>query len=98
MEPGADGHFDFAFWSGRQLIAVSVAGTAKRSDGTENDGTMNSGLIHRVTLSAADINSEAEIFTEQRFPPELIHFWRGENMPCSPFRPDGLTPAAEETL
>jgi hypothetical protein len=92
------GNFDFAFWSGRQLITVTLSGASNRQDDTEVSDKMISGLVHRVTIGFADLNATDDLFTEQRFPPELIHSWCGETVPSSPFRPEGISHALEGEL
>jgi hypothetical protein len=89
------GNFDFAFWTGHQLIAVTLAGTPNHPDNTKDGQMMTSGFLHRVTISYADLNGTNDLFTEQQFPPEFVQFGRFENVPSSPFRPDGLSSTLE---
>lgn len=84
----AAGSCDFAFWSGQHVIAVTLTASPNRQD--ENNGTTTPGLILPVTILAVDLNADAELFSEPRFPPELVTFWAGDRIPSSPFRPDGL--------
>jgi hypothetical protein len=89
----AAGNCDFAFWSGQHVIAVTLTASPNRQD--ENNATTTPGLILPVTILAADLNADAELFSEPRFPPEFVTFWAGDRVPSSPFRPDGLPVSAQ---
>ncbi|MGQ7791241.1 hypothetical protein ACUN0C_02405 [Faunimonas sp. B44] len=74
---------DFAFWTGRALVLVSLASLGRRPP--------DSALIVPVTLTAADLSRGPGIFADQRFPAELSAFEAGEAVPRGPFRPRGLS-------
>lgn len=88
------GSCDFAFWSGRQAIAVTLTGSPNQ----ESNTTAVHGMVIPVTVTAAELNMGSDLFSEPRFPPEFVTFWQSEPVPSSPFRPVGLTtPAAGES-
>ncbi len=74
---------DFAFWTGRALVLVSLASLGRRPP--------EAALIVPVTLTAADLARGPGIFADQRFPAELSAFEAGEEVPRGPFRPRGLS-------
>lgn len=90
--PHAAGTCDFAFWTGQHAIAVTLTGSANRQDNTKTA----EGLVIPVTIAATDLNSDAGLFTEPRFPPEFVMFWHGDAVPSSPFRPDGLAVSEQD--
>lgn len=92
-ERHAAGSCDFAFWSGQHVIAVTLTASPNRQD--VNYEKTTSGFILPVTILAADLNADTELFSEPRFPPELVTFWAGDRIPSSPFRPDGLALPAQ---
>lgn len=83
------GDFDFVFWTGRQAIAVTLAGGAGRQP-----GVAPSELMMPVTINAREL-AEPDLFSEPRFPAEIVSYWTGERIPGSPFRPGGLTTPAD---
>ena len=87
----AVGDFDFAFWSGRRIVAVALSGNSSHRDGSGDlDGCALSDLILPVTIVAKELD-EPDLFSEPRFPAEFVSYWIGERVPSSPFRPEGLT-------
>lgn len=88
------GTFDFAFWTGRQALGVTLAGGAANSVAIEKNQTdTTAGPFLPLTISGGDLHGDDEIFSPQRFPDEFVSFWMGEDVPSSPFRPVGLTDA-----
>jgi hypothetical protein len=79
------GDFDFVFWTGRQAIAVTLTGGSGRQP-----DVAPSELIMPVTIHARELG-EPDLFSEPRFPVELVSYWTVERLPSSPFRPEGLT-------
>ena len=77
--------FDFVFWTGRQAIAVTLAGSSRRQP-----DLVPSKLILPVAIHAKELG-EPDLFSEPRFPAEFVSYWTGEQIPSSPFRPGGLT-------
>lgn len=87
------GPFDFAFWDGRRVIAVTLSSRPQRADNAgETSGRPGAGHVLPVTIIANELAREPGPFTTPRFPDEFVFFWRGERVPSSPFRPEGLTP------
>jgi hypothetical protein len=85
------GDFDFAFWSGRRIVAVTLPRNSGRRDGSGDlDGRALSDLILPVTIAAKELD-EPDLFSEPRFPADFVSYWIGEGVPSSPFRPEGLT-------
>jgi hypothetical protein len=82
------GDFDFAFWTGRRAIGIRIAGGAA---GTALGLKTAPGPVLPVTLAGGDLQSGEVLFVAPRFPDEFLSFWIGERVPCSPFRPVGLT-------
>lgn len=93
------GTCDFAFWTGRHVIAVTLTGSPDRRD-TENmeESSPIFGIVKPVAISATDLNTDPVLFLEPRFPPEFGSFWQSDHVPSSPFRPDGLTFPAHGAL
>ena len=83
------GTCDFAFWSGRNVIAVSLAAAPNQKD--RDNGATAPDMILPVAISAAELNADAELFSEPRFPSDFVTFWNNDPVPSSPFRSDGLT-------
>lgn len=82
---------DFAFWTGRHVLAVELHGSARsRRDQAGKDG-LPPDLVKPVTIAVAALAGGTDIFTTGDFPPEFLSFWEGEGVPSSPFRPVGLT-------
>ena len=89
------GDFDFAFWTGLRVIGVrivgGVAGSAPKTETVP-------GPLLPVTVTGGDLRTGDALFAEPRFPDELLSFWSGEAVPCSPFRPTGLTEIATASV
>lgn len=85
------GDFDFAFWTGRRVLGVTLAGGAVDPHGKANGPDSAAGdFLMPVTIVAKDLQGDPALFSEPRFPAELVSFWIGEKVPSSPFRPVGL--------
>jgi len=80
---------DFAFWTGRRVVGVTIVGGASAPPGGLTNA--DEGPFLPVTIIAGDLQRGDALFTTQRFPAEFVSFWAGETVPCSPFRPVGLT-------
>lgn len=84
------GDFDFAFWTGGRVIGVTLTGGAAQPSSAARSDTAGDFLLP-VTIAAKDLQDDPALFSEPRFPAELVSFWIGETVPSSPFRPVGLT-------
>lgn len=93
------GACDFAFWTGRHVIAVMLTGSPDRqkNENTE-EASPKFSILEPVTILATDLNTDPDLFLEPRFPPEFVTFWQGDRVPSSPFRPEGLTMPAQGAL
>lgn len=89
------GACDVAFWTGRQVVALTLTGSPNRRTAAGDNGAAASALVWPVTIAVAALDSDPDLFSEPRFPPEFVAFWRGERVPSSPFRPDGLRMPAD---
>jgi hypothetical protein len=83
------GDFDFAFWTGRRVVGVTLTGGAVQPPGEASSS--GDDRLFPVAIAARDLQDDPALFAEPRFPAELVSFWIGEKIPSSPFRPVGLT-------
>lgn len=85
---------DFAFWTGRQVLAVRLRGSAtpppQEAEACDRLAALG---VNLVTIPVATLEAGAALFTDALFPPEFRSFWRGLPYPSSPFKPQGLTPS-----
>ncbi len=88
---------DFAFWTGHQVLTVRLRGSATPSPHEAEVCThLTTQGVAVVTIPVEALAADAEIFTDALFPPEFRSFWQGVPYPCSPFRPQGLTPTISQ--
>lgn len=78
---GPTGQCDFAFWTGRALLALSLSAHA---DASRHDAVV------ALALAPSELTDEQHVFTSARFPREVLVFWEDDPVPSSPFRPAGL--------
>lgn len=76
---------DFAFWTGRSLIAVDITG----DDARGREALAASG-IQSLAIPAGEIARDDPALLEKALPPLFREFWRGEALPSSPFKASGL--------
>ena len=85
---------DFAFWTGHQVLTIRLRGSASPAPReTDLCDRLAADGVDIVTMPAAALTADAEIFAESLFPPEFRYFWRAVAYPNSPFKPQGLTPS-----
>lgn len=93
VEPEGQGRaatpvYDFAFWTGRQVLGVDLQGSGRSR---REPDRFSPDRVKPVTVSVAALAGGTDIFAAADFPPEFAFFWDGEDVPSSPFRPVGLT-------
>ncbi len=88
--------FDFAFWTGRQVLAIELRGSARNSRKTAEQRGFSPDLVKPIAVPVAALAGGTEVFADSGFPPEFSAFWQGESVPSSPFRPVGLTPRHDQ--
>lgn len=85
------GDFDFAFWTGQRVVGIALlGGVASAKDATESANGVATEVFLPVDIHAGDLQGDAPFFAQPRFPDEIVSFWIGDTVPCSPFRPVGL--------
>lgn len=84
--------YDFAFWTGREVLAIDLRGDSHRPRDRDEP---TASLVRKIPIPVEGLASGTDIFAADGFPAEFSSFWTGENVPSSPFRPVGLTQAPD---
>lgn len=85
---------DFAFWTGRQVLAVRLRGSATPPPHEAEACDRLTALgVEIITIPVEALAADEAVFSDTLFPPEFRSFWRGLPYPSSPFKPQGLTPS-----
>jgi hypothetical protein len=78
---------DIAFWTGDEAVLVAIRGAAGQEPAPAAAPPLP---VRTVSLTPADLDSGAALFTRERFGAAFADFWEGEPWPAGPFRPRGL--------
>ena len=82
---------DFAFWTGKTLIAVDIAGDDARGPAwKKRRAALQAANAQPLEIPAATVARDDPALIEGVLPPEFTSFWQSEALPSSPFRASGL--------
>jgi hypothetical protein len=82
---------DFAFWTGKALVAVDIVGDDARGATWEaRRATLTAAQVQALEIPSATVAHDDPAALETLLPPEFTAFWQGEALPSSPFKASGL--------
>jgi hypothetical protein len=82
---------DFAFWTGRQIVALDIVGDdARGAAWDQRRRRLDAARIRCVEIATAVVAREDPGALDTLLPPEFAAFWQAESMPSSPFKASAL--------
>jgi hypothetical protein len=82
---------DFAFYTGEELIGITIAGhqTATKSRVSELETLRHAG-INIFEIHSGHLRTDGAVYLAKTLPPSFHKFWVGEILPVSPFKPAAI--------
>ncbi len=82
---------DFAFWTGKALVTVDIAGDEARGPAWEaRRATLTAAQVQPLEIPSATVARDDPASLETLLPPVFTAFWQDEALPSSPFKASGL--------
>ncbi len=83
---------DFAFWTGRALVAVDITSDDSRGPAWEaRRARLTQAAVRVIEIPAPVVASEDPASLAGLLPREFSEFWQDESLPSSPFKATGLS-------
>jgi hypothetical protein len=81
---------DFAFWTGKQIIAIDIAGDTRGPGWAERCRRLTDAGVRTIEMPVSVFVGNDARALHDLLPPEFSTFWRSEAMPSSPFKAAAL--------
>jgi len=98
--PTDDGTFiamDFAFWTGSGLVAVDLTSVQTPTKSRRNQlATLAQNGVAIIDVESARLADGGAAYLETLLPDPFHHFWQGEVLPQSPFKPNIMDAAGDD--
>ena len=97
--PTDDGSFiaiDFAFWTRSGLITIDLTGVQTPTKSRRKQlATLAQNGVKIIDVESAHLADDGAAYLETLLPDPFHHFWQGEVLPKSPFKPNIMNAAAD---
>ena len=88
LENGSFVSMDFAFWTGSGLVAINLKGVQTLTKAVRNQlTTLKQNGIAIIDVESASLANGGASYLETLLPAPFHHFWKGDVLPQSPFKP-----------